>query len=664
MLSPRSTRRPVPVASLLLLAVAWISAGCGDPTPPSDGGRDAQPRDAQLDDVSIPDGGTVDTGTPDGGTLDGSAPDAHGDAGLPDAELAPDGAAIDAAPDGGRTAPVFRNPVDLADGPLATEALRILGLGTAGESCAECHGITRARIRAWRTLSDVALEACLTDLDVGTAASAQSMIACLRDAETGTFHPSRAGVFSTAARLEWFPYVFERAIGAGWEVEHDDFVERTGMPPEPRDSLTQAEFDIVAEWFIRGVPELEAHVPAEPPPTDCTPHVDAAVATHVAAMAISGWRAANEDDGILMFGCAGATRPEECLTSEPLASSTSFGAGWDVIPGARARVLYTTAYASSFWTRSSADGRFVGHGGGSAAGSTIIDLQSDRTIAVRASYDPAFFPDNSGFMMLGGGGVCEQSVLTTGTPTVITFGEPQCGSADMVGLYEHVGASLGGEDYWAVHGEFVSDNGGHVATPDNPPTGFSSFSVASLTRMLNTGSGFESDVTLTAPTPSEGDTVISPSSRLLVSRFGTGFEQSAFVLRRLTATRVGTEWDVEAPEIARYCAIGGKPAFSYDERWLVYHRYIGSRDEDAIELGYPSAAAPGFAEYRTRGAANVYLIDLVTGETTLITHMRPGQYALFPHFRSDGWIYFLVRIPGTSGEHVVATDAALILAGD
>ena len=23
--------------------------------------------------------------------------------------------------------------------------------------------------------------------------------------------------------------------------------------------------------------------------------------------------------------------------------------------------------------------------------------------------------------------------------------------------------------------------------------------------------------------------------------------------------------------------------------------------------------------------------------------MKPGQYALFPHFRSDGWIYFLVR---------------------
>ena len=23
--------------------------------------------------------------------------------------------------------------------------------------------------------------------------------------------------------------------------------------------------------------------------------------------------------------------------------------------------------------------------------------------------------------------------------------------------------------------------------------------------------------------------------------------------------------------------------------------------------------------------------------------MNPGQYALYPHFRSDGWLYFLVR---------------------
>ncbi|MEM6962813.1 MAG: hypothetical protein AAF550_13890 [Myxococcota bacterium] len=44
--------------------------------------------------------------------------------------------------------------------------------------------------------------------------------------------------------------------------------------------------------------------------------------------------------------------------------------------------------------------------------------------------------------------------------------------------------------------------------------------------------------------------------------------------------------------------------------------------------------------------------------------MNPGQYALFPHFRSDGWIYFIVRDPyddALSGEYVVASDAVLRL---
>ena len=45
----------------------------------------------------------------------------------------------------------------------------------------------------------------------------------------------------------------------------------------------------------------------------------------------------------------------------------------------------------------------------------------------------------------------------------------------------------------------------------------------------------------------------------------------------------------------------------------------------------------------TKGTANIILVNMVTGVRTRITTMKPGQYALFPHFRSDGWIYFLVR---------------------
>jgi hypothetical protein len=39
--------------------------------------------------------------------------------------------------------------------------------------------------------------------------------------------------------------------------------------------------------------------------------------------------------------------------------------------------------------------------------------------------------------------------------------------------------------------------------------------------------------------------------------------------------------------------------------------------------------------------------------------MHAGQYALYPHFRSDGWFYFLVRDKNTNHEYAVASDAAL-----
>ena len=60
--------------------------------------------------------------------------------------------------------------------------------------------------------------------------------------------------------------------------------------------------------------------------------------------------------------------------------------------------------------------------------------------------------------------------------------------------------------------------------------------------------------------------------------------------------------------------------------------------------------------------ANLYLIDLLTGARVRITHMAPGQYALYPHFRSDGWIYFLVMDNESGREYVGASDAALRVA--
>ena len=103
--------------------------------------------------------------------------------------------------------------------------------------------------------------------------------------------------------------------------------------------------------------------------------------------------------------------------------------------------------------------------------------------------------------------------------------------------------------------------------------------------------------------------------------------------------------------------VGGKPGFSYDERWIVYHHYVEA--DDWQSLGYASATDPAFVALRNGGAANLFLLDLTTGVEKRITTMGPGQYALFPHFRSDGWIYAIVRDNARGVEDMIASDAAL-----
>lgn len=626
------------VASTLALVSSLALAACGDPPAPI-------PDAAPMADAFRP--SSDDTGPPD-------APRG------PDAYTSPD-AWFEGVPP-------FRNPVATPDAELARQALRILGSPAAGATavyCNDCHGLTRQTIRHWRALSDTALSSCLTDLAVTSDTSAATMVDCFRNGEV--YDTTRVGVFATAAQLAWFRYVFEHGAGATWETEYAAFVERAGMPPmdSPHASLDQAQFDIVAEWFIRGVPALEDVLPEDPAPTTCTPGISAEVAAHGTRTATMGWAQHNRDASLLMFGCPpGATSPTECLATETRAADTTYGADWDVVPGTTLRVLFTTDYSSAYWTRSSADGRFVAHGAavsGTQRG-RFIDLLSDRAIPSSGSYDPSFFPDNSGFVFHGSRAyVCEQSVLTA-MPASITFMEPQCSSNRSVGLYEHVAASLMGGDYWAVHGSFVSDDGGHDPTLDDPMTDFGSDSRTRFTRLANSGSGFMVTGSSAVLTPFEGDAVLAPSAELIINRIsGPGGRQLGYVLRRIAFDASGGTITVEAPEIARYCFNGGKPAFSFDERWMVIHHYVTAAD--ATELGFTGSSDPAFAPYLSQGAANAYLVNLATGARTRLTNMQPGQYALFPHFRSDGWIYFTVRTAGTRAEHIVASDALFTVGG-
>ena len=580
-----------------------------------------------------------------------------------------DAATVVDAPIDAPALPVFRNPVDLPDDQLAMQAMQILGAdvpGASTTSCNSCHGMTRQHLSYWRALGETSMSTCLTDLQVTTQDSALAMINCLRtmpELSTSDFQPQKLGIFATAARLPWFDYTFWKAYGADAATQKALFIGEAAMPHGTTVTpLTQPQFDIVAEWFTRGLPMINTLLPQDPEPTTCTPGISSDVAAHTAALATTGWRAVNRDNAMLMFDCAGATDPTLCMTNEALASTKTYGALWDVAGHGHLRILDDVTYRSAYWTRSSPDGRFVGHGVSNVHASNITDLQRGAHVTVSALYDPGFFPDGSGFVFQGGAhNMCPISVLTS-NPTSVAMTEPGCSNEQDIGLYQHVGKALNGGDYFTIDSQFVSDDGGHSATLRQPYTQFDQHASAYFNPFVLTGSTYVHGTQVQVAQAFEGDSVLSPSATLELTRIsGPGSQQLGYVLHKVNAVESGGVYSIDTPEIARYCLSGGKVAFSYDERYVVFHHYVTSAD--AVDLGFTGASDPAFAPYLSKGAANIYLMDLATGIAKRITNMQPGQYAVMPHFRSDGWIYANVRdnnpIAGVVHEYFIASDAAL-----
>ena len=491
------------------------------------------------------------------------------------------------------------------------------------------------------------------------------MIDCMRAMPAlpdSDFDTKKLGIYATAARLPWFAYTFSMAYGdADGPAKLAEFQAMAAMPKEGVVPLTQPQFDIIAEWYARGLPGLEDTLVTDPPPSTCEAGISSEVAAHVAAQQTTSWRKVNAMNQMAMFGCGAETDPKLCLQAVPLASSMPYGAGWDLAGRGHARILKDVTYTSSYWTRSSPDGRFVAHGVANVSGSYILDLQRDAVVGINSLYDPGFFPDGSGFVFQGGPrNTCAMSVLTS-NPASITTTEAGCKKIGQIGLYQHVGQQLGtGGDYFAIDSEFVSDDGGKVPTLQDPDTNFGPNAYSSFTPMIFNGTTYQPRTTVNVDTPFEGDTVMSPSTGLTIGRVsGPNDRQLGFVLRKVNATLVGSSYQIATPEIARYCISGGKPAFSFDERFIVYHHYVTSAD--ATALGFTGPSDPAFQPYLQLGASNIYLMDLQTGVPVRITNMQAGQYALYPHFRSDGWIYLQVRDDNAGHEYTTATDAALIL---
>lgn len=506
--------------------------------------------------------------------------------------------------------------------------------GTGSGQCASCHAATAPSIRRW---ADAALQLswCLQNERTPPI----TKVSCLRASdEPVRYSPAKLGLLAAGLHTQRFTDIFKQAFPEGEDAarEQAEMVKQAGMPTDGIGAMSDAQFQEIFEWVAAGTPLLSTILRPDPA-QQCVDEVTPAYKNHMAAMAANGWGAKHRDAALPMFGCPNTPAPTDCLLAYPDLTPTI---GTTATPQT-IRHLIDLPRKSSYWVRSSADGRYVAFGSSQSA---ILDLEAVRTgrgaaeIGIAAPFDPEFMADNRSFSYAGtdrGIAICKQSLLTrlqNADKPYITLWEPECSPIGN-GTYQSFGASLDGDRFLITTGTYMSDYGGE----ENPGSAYSRNATFNIGIFTSDGLGFPLTGSAQVGLPFRSEPILSPSGLAVASRFGANDTQSGFEVN-FVDTQVGPGYSyVRLTKGAQICTQGGKASFSFDERFLVTHRYDG----------VPSKTS------------NIVLMDLADGSSTQLTDMPPGSFALFPHFRADGWIYFLVKEPGKNGrEYVAATDAA------
>lgn len=622
-------------------------------------------------------------------------------------------------------------PADRAD---ALRALQSIGANVQGSSqrCAQCHNVNLGQLNEWMWTTLGTSAACFlrpSDMppsrdgapDAGDRPqmTAIDRVNCLRENPQDPRSPfalSKMGFYAAGTHTKFFTDLFQEAYGAQWEPEYQRFKATMQMPMGGSNLIPEADFDQMMAWIKKGMPAVEDLLGGDVnAPRSCTTNVDLMLKDHIARMQVQGWEAKNRERGMLMFGCAPGAEKLDCfqnkdpLTGQPLfpeSRAEVFAAQWTKsYPESNMRILKELKFRTSYWIRTSADGRFVGYGGNSDRGvdsveesseegswlraaapdaddkadeylgSGIADLQAEllpgrpgREIKVAAAYDPSFFPDNSGFAFQAtpvGAGFCPQSLIEDPQTVKVNFREEGCSGTNNIPTYQAVGASLDGSDYLAVTGRYNSDSGSGGMSEEGEIPGWDKSSYITFTPMIHDGRQYEALANVTNWMPFLGDFNISPSNELVSARMAGINDQNkpaqmGYRFLKVRKIKDGTTYKFDLKEIGSICIKGGKAKFSYDERMFANFHYADKSDYQ--DLGFTRADDPRFLEYMAKGTANIYVTDLFTGTSRRVTNMEPGQFALFPHYRSDGWLMFLVFDKNQGKRYVVASDASLRMA--
>jgi hypothetical protein len=538
----------------------------------------------------------------------------------------------------------------ISDLALAQKAATILD--GDGAKCNSCHTAGEQDIQRWNQAYTAIKTECL---DPALTLDPMARVNCLREDPTdatSAFTAEKLGIWAAGATGDTFKNLFQAAFPADqWEAAFKDFVTQAGMPAFNKPPLTTDEFGAVQQWFDRGLPQIDT-VLTDPNIATCTPNTSPELVQHMAEMATDGWGARLAAASTPMALCGSETDPTKCLTGRPDVTAELGVEGTTQT----LRELRKLTFNSSFWVRSSPDGRFASFGG---SPSRIIDLtapDTDTPISVSAPYDPGWFPNNDGFSFAGTSGgitVCRTSVVLNALATTkkINFTEPTC-TPIISTVYQSVGASLDGSLFFMATGTHTNDSG-DASGPLSASFGTSS--ATTLSPMFNDGTKYVPGHNLSVNVPNEGDQQMSASNTLLITRFGQKAGHAGYHLRQvtphLTAAAPGTTpalptVTVDTKIIGTACLQGGKPQLSFNERFLAVHQYT--------DPAAPAGNAPS--------SSNIFVNDLKTGKIVQVTKLKQGQRALYPHWRADGWLYFLIRDSNTGKERFIASDVALHVA--
>lgn len=272
-----------------------------------------------------------------------------------------------------------------------------------------------------------------------------------------------------------------------------------------------------------------------------------------------------------MYGCT-TSSPLDCLTQKkpdgseifPNVTANEFSKEW--AREGTMRILHKNTRGSSYWSRYSPDGRLLAGGAFFVDMKPVLRGEPERYVKISASYDPSFMPDNSAFMIQGGGKVCPVSVMTNASLTEMTMNEPGCSSLDAVSLYQSLGAHLDNNelsDHFYVNNEYQSDDGGNGNTDSVPSSGETQQMEVHVTSLVDGLYKVKQTLRLPACT---WNTMMSPTTKALASRVAGEGGQLGYKIQLLKSELGAEGYAMQLKDVGRICMNGTKAQFSFDER--------------------------------------------------------------------------------------------------